>query len=110
MASGCINSIIGSKKIGLWLTDDLVWKRKPPAPFLILQQLAGQNPGFLLLSDMGRQGHFSVKPTSTDGGWPDDPTDYFRIDEMRRSIPEDATLSVIRRIHSVQLENQEIDP
>jgi PAS domain S-box-containing protein len=27
-----------------------------------------------------------------------------RIDEMRRSIPGDATLSVIRRIHSVQLE------
>jgi hypothetical protein len=26
------------------------------------------------------------------------------IDEMRRSIPEDATLWVIKRIHSVQLE------
>jgi replicative DNA helicase len=28
----------------------------------------------------------------------------FMIDEMRRSIPKHATLSVIRRIHSVQLE------
>jgi hypothetical protein len=36
--------------------------------------------------------------------------DRFRLDGMRRSIPEDATLWVIKRIHSVQLEIRRSTP